>query len=63
MNAKVAAVVVGGLVISVAVADLLLGNTPQAILPDAVGNLLTQNVDIFLILASTAVIFLAVQYA
>lgn len=63
MNAKTAIVVVGGLVILVGVADLMLGNTNQAILPDAVGNLLSQNVDIFLILASAAAIYLSVQYA
>jgi hypothetical protein len=60
---KVGAVIVGGAVIAVAVADLAWGNTSTPVLPTAVGDLLTQNTDIFLILLAVTAIFLTVNYA
>lgn len=60
---KPAAVVVGGVVIAVAVADLGWGNTTSPVLPGFIGDMLTQNTDIFLILLAVMAIFLTVNYA
>lgn len=60
---KTGAVVAGGVVIAVAVADLGWGNTASPVLPGFVGNMLTQNTDIFLILLAITAIFLTVNYA
>lgn len=60
---KPAVVVVGGVVVAIAVADLGWGNTPTPVLPQAIGNMLTQNTDIFLLLLAITAIFLTVNYA
>jgi hypothetical protein len=60
---KTSAVVVGSLVIAVAVADLGWGNTTNPVLPAFLGNNLTQNLDLFLILLAVTGIFITVNYA
>ncbi len=60
---KTGVVVTGAVVIAVAAADLGWGNTPNPVLPAFLGNVLTQNLDLFMILLAVAAIFLAVNYA
>jgi hypothetical protein len=60
---KTGVVIAGGAVIAVAVADLGWGNTASPVLPGFIGNMLTQNTDIFLILLAIVAIFVTVTYA
>jgi hypothetical protein len=60
---KVGVVVGGALIIAVAVADLGWGNTSSPVLPGFIGNGLTQNTDLFLILIAVVAMFITLNYA
>jgi hypothetical protein len=60
---KAGVIVAGSVTIAIAVADLGWGNTTNPVLPAFIGNALTQNTDLFLILLAVTAIFLTVNYA
>jgi len=56
---KIAAFVIGGLLVAVGIADLTLGNTNSPILPSALTNNLTQQTDVAALVIGGGVLWLA----
>jgi hypothetical protein len=63
VNLKTGLVVAGFIMIAVALADLLTGNTQHQLLPDAVGNNLDQQHDVGLLVVGGGLVFYGLNYA
>ena len=59
MNTKTVLMVLGGIVAAVGIADLLLGNTTQSILPTALSDKLTQQSDVAAVVGGAALAYFA----